>query len=74
MSTTVSISAIDYIRIDSLPLEQREPFAAWIFHQTCPVIPHEIGVDGKSTKCVYRWDYGHWLVCRQRGEIAVPLD
>ena len=74
MNTHPAFTAPEYIRIDSLPAEQRAEFAVWIYHQTCPVIPTEQDAEGRLAPCAWRWDYEHWLTLRDRGEVAVPLD
>lgn len=74
MKTHPAFAAPEYIRIDSLPADQQVPFAKWIYHQTCPVVPTEVDSEGQPALCAYRWDYEHWLAARRHGEAAQPLD
>lgn len=45
------------LRIRDLPEEERAPFAAWLYGQTCPMIA---GVPPEGQDGYYRHDYERW--------------
>lgn len=64
----------DYLRIDSLPLEEQEPFSAWIFRQTRPVVSHELDAERAPASCAYPWDYARWLAENKPAALTDPFD
>ncbi len=65
---------ISYIRLDSLPDEEREPFHRWIQRQTRPVIPNEFDGSEDPAPCAYAWDYARWLSEGKPGNSPDPYD
>ena len=72
--TTANGAPLAYVRVDALPPEWRQPFAAWIRRQTRPVIDSEIDPDGKPAMCAYDYDFGHWLAGVSAGVNPEALD
>lgn len=63
-----------YLRVDSLPHDEQAPFFAWIFRQTRPVVPSELGADGTPAECAYAWDYARWRAEARPAALADPFD
>ncbi len=65
---------IPYVRLDSLPDDEREPFRRWIHRQTRPIIPNEFEGSEEPAPCAYAWDYARWLTEGKPNELSQPYD
>lgn len=59
----------NYVILDELPEEQREPLEKWLVGQTLPAPPEAAG-----RPCCWRWDYERWLAFWLAGKTAPVLD
>jgi len=67
------MNSTDYVRIDTLPLDDQPGFASWLFRQTRPVVPSEINATGQPAACAYAWDYARWLTENKPTALSDPL-
>jgi hypothetical protein len=65
---------VPYIRIDTLPDEERESFQRWIRRQTRSVIPDEFDGSGVPAPCAYASDFFRWLAEGRPSLLAATYD
>jgi hypothetical protein len=63
-----------YIRIDTVPHEDRARFSTWVYRQTCPVVPSKLDANGTPAACAYAWDYAKWIATGKPTNLADPYD